>query len=73
MTWQPIASAPRDGTSILVYEPNDELGDESIYVCRWGPRMLTRDEAPAWVEASGEGYHVWEPTHWQPLPKPPQQ
>lgn len=69
--WQPIFSAPRDGTAILVYEPDQELADETVYVCRWAPRKGTKDQTPAWVEASGEGYFVWQPTHWMPLPEPP--
>lgn len=59
--WQPIETAPKDGTEILVYEPNFEHA--AIYVCKY--------DDPVWIEAGGECYATWQPTHWMPLPKAP--
>lgn len=69
MTWQPIATAPRDGTRVLLGPafPGPPI-DEAVVVGYWD-----RDEAH-------EGGQCWrdvevserlEPTHWMPLPDPP--
>lgn len=59
--WQPIETAPKDGTRVLLW------------------RRAIRDQ-PAPIMADGfwcETCWVWpyilsEPTHWQPLPAPPE-
>ena len=65
--WQPIETAPRDGTAILVWP--GVLFTEMTYfhtsVVRW------HDWKEAWIEASGEEYNTFYPTHWMPLPPPP--
>ena len=66
--WQPIETAPKDGTPILIYEPPYfDATPHATYVCSWD----TYKEA--WVEHSGECYAQYEPTHWMPLPEPPTQ
>lgn len=70
--WQPIETAPKDGTRILVYGkwrgelygPTDD--DAAIYVAIWG--------GDGWMVEGSEYYSPWvDPaTHWQPLPEPPQ-
>ena len=68
--WQPIETAPRDGTIILVWV------DGECIVVRWlkwcnsndpGRWELTRTGSYA---ADGELYA--DPTHWQPLPPAPE-
>ena len=57
--WQPIATAPRDGTTILVYEPG------FFQTAAW-----ESDEFRAgWTNA----YSSWlgDITHWMPLPEGP--
>jgi hypothetical protein len=57
----------------LGYDPKKEKM-ERIYVLIYKPKVeyigefkyLSRDEC--YLEASGEGYFNWEPTHWMPLP-----
>ena len=61
MEWQPIETAPKDGTQILVYEPEEKY--TPIYVVVY--------DNGKWIEASGEQYANWKPTHWMPLPLPP--
>lgn len=69
-TWQPIESAPRDGTRILVWDGYTQ------FVAWWGERSLWSRQADAWVygECGGE-YNslpeVDQPTHWMPLPEEP--
>jgi hypothetical protein len=83
--WQPIATAPRDGTHILAYgweytthysEPG-RMQQREIW-CKWNNTWM-------FVEADGGLFHRepcrsdehWEPcrtfnpTHWMPLPEPP--
>lgn len=69
--WQPIETAPKDGTAILAwpiwgggfYSPEGET--QIAYVMRWEERKSI------WVEASGEEYMQCSPTHWMPLPPAP--
>lgn len=63
--WQPIETAPKDGTSILVAAPGGVVTEAS-----WS----SRDNG--WFDAYGLREDPWEgnklhPTHWMPLPEPP--
>lgn len=77
--WQPISTAPKDGTAILIYEPADEsrFNEASIYVCRWESHegmTWKREHGPgagAWTETEGEQFLEFDPTHWMPLPEAP--
>jgi len=69
--WQPIETAPKDGTAILAWPINGngfyskDEEDRISYVVRWYARNAV------WLEASGEEYMQCYPTHWMPLPAPP--
>jgi len=72
--WKPIQTAPRDGTTILVYfrqygartvrscknddDPKDELRLWWVDDYKYGPYPL-------------RGYRRGDATHWMPLPEPP--
>lgn len=60
--WQPIETAPRDGTAVLVwlreYKGRDRF---TSYVAQF--------DGYSWVSVPGK--YTWAPTHWQPLPPPP--
>ena len=67
--WQPIETAPRDGTAVLGYIPSKR-----------GAYLARQDVVP--IHWSGWGGGVWdnstsghhiveEVTHWMPLPEPP--
>ena len=65
--WQPIETAPKDGTYILVYGP--EEWDMVLWHPYWG-------DCGAWCRVQTADYdndnrEVRNPTHWQPLPPPP--
>lgn len=70
LSWQPIETAPRDGTDVLCFcvEPKFE-GDENPYtemrVCFFG--MMLEDY---WCWQSYYGYEQ-SPTHWMHLPPSP--
>ncbi len=57
--WQPIGTAPRDGTNILIYEADEG----TVRVARW------RDDTipTGWTGSERS------PSHWLPLPLPPNQ
>ena len=63
--WQPMSTAPRDGTRVLVWSPT-----EGAY------HVLSFDSAPppGWMSQDGD-YVVFEDqeplSHWLPLPAPP--
>lgn len=54
--WQPIATAPRDGTEILTFRGGESMA-VAVCVSGW------------WVCTDGMG--LLGVTHWMPLPKPP--
>lgn len=69
--WQSIETAPKDGTSILLYCPEDDVVDIGF----WNPR------GDSWVEGKLVNTGSWtsrigwfqpdEVSHWMPLPKKP--
>lgn len=63
--WQPIETAPRDGTLVLLYV--GRFAVDGFYLLHWEPKA---GAAGAWVDDSGRGL-VGEPTHWMSLPEPP--
>jgi len=71
--WQLIETAPKDGTPILCYDP--KMDDLKVYVVKWSEINIFYTDPPriisSWIEASGEEWHGWAPTHWMPLPLPP--
>lgn len=71
--WQPIATAPKDGTHILAFIPGGDGYPSLIYVLNWRrvPYNTAIHGEWHWVEAAGEEYEWFEPTHWMPLPNPP--
>ena len=65
MNWQPIETAPKDGTHILLARTDSEWVCQGRYVCDdKGWYELNNDASDHW---GGEIY----PTHWMPLPEPP--
>lgn len=69
--WQPIATAPKDGTPILVYAHNGCVQWELItplWIVRWQEYYNAKGEkAYQWVEAGGEHYTSCDPVLWAPL------
>jgi hypothetical protein len=61
--WQPIETAPKDGTHILIY---DAYGECSVVY--W----FTYDNGNdcGWTYDGGDRF---DPSHWMPLPDPPKE
>lgn len=77
--WRTIETAPKDGTAILGYgrhirSPPDAQrgvmpGDHWWGIMLWD--IWHWEVTPTWVFAK-DGAIVWsDPTHWMPLPEPP--
>lgn len=62
--WQPIETAPRDGTLIWTYDTK-RSPESAMRVCWW--TSFYRDEE-GWVDDDDSEP---EPTHWKPLPLSP--
>ena len=58
--WQPITTAPNDGTLILTFQANSMTGAK-VKLISW-----RNDTVP-----NGWSMRENEPTHWMPLPAPP--
>lgn len=81
--WQPISSAPRDGTHVLLAIPVDRDPTDSLppwfqIVGWWDDDINADGEDAGWTDGTPanwnmQEYAIWEPTHWQPLPSPPNQ
>jgi hypothetical protein len=63
--WQPIETAPRDGTLILVawQNPNKTWDMNCMF---W----FEEDGKGEWFDYTAD--YICTPTHWMPLPKPPE-
>lgn len=79
MEWQPIETAPRDGTTVLVYVPGESLFPTAArydtperFEADYGDRDYM-EEGWRWSLGYPCDFHeeVLQPTHWMPLPPPP--
>ena len=73
--WQPIETAPRDGTWILLTGGSIEYswdGDSqpAAVVGQYAIALTTERWQFAWYDGGYYGEYV-DPTHWMPLPEPP--
>lgn len=73
MKWQPIETAPKDGTTILL------ASGKYVLTGYWetDPGWAWKFDGPCWgiCEVEDDYYSVYKfpdwPTHWMPLPEPP--
>ena len=61
--WQPIETAPTNGQPILVWKDTTK---EHFVVAN-----VRGAHGPGWC--TPDGYQIFKPSHWQPLPSPPSQ
>lgn len=62
MNWKPIDTAERSAVRILMFEPTYKTSAKGVFVGFW-------DQSRGWV--ADPGRYKKQPTHWQPLPEPP--
>jgi hypothetical protein len=65
--WQPIDTAPRDGRTIIAYRPTDPPHIEGMYWANY-----EKDNGAWHWSYDGESSLTIPPSHWMPLPEPPQ-
>lgn len=63
--WQPIETAPKDGTRIIGWPIYGHTGPREIYFAAF-------EHQPCWMVANSANSRQ-APTHWQPLPAPPRE
>jgi hypothetical protein len=79
--WQPIETAPEDGTLVLVWGPQMGVACDGMSIAAWhdDERTIAEVGRPAW-RAYVAGFRVYDdsnldlsnqPTHWMPRPLPP--
>lgn len=67
--WQDIETAPKDETDVLLYRAVSTIGQLPPIVAAWfddglnGAGWASFDKPDSWIDGV--------PTHWQPLPEPP--
>lgn len=75
MSWQPIETAPKDGTEVLLWFAQFETRRIGAWM-PWGDSSYPF----LWQDCHGGNLHrPWKyedenydyPTHWHPLPEPP--
>ncbi len=64
--WQPIETAPRDGTEILIATGSYRGG---VVVVSWYGTAHGQDVHNCFADWDGDSY--LDATHWMPLPDPP--
>jgi len=71
--WQPIETAPKDGTKIVVFNPDREEPEVAWYVPVVFHLDDGEDSGVAWPWKTYDNAYKEEwPDHWQPIPKPPE-
>lgn len=74
--WQPIETAPKDGTWIIVFGgyAADDDADRTFAIVQWSNYLNCGKTYPRWMFAWYDGGYYgryYDPTHWMPLPPPP--
>jgi hypothetical protein len=66
--WHPIETAPKDGTPVILFFPNNYWRTDL-------PVALGFGSEDGWYEGEADSHSMTafgsQPTHWMPLPKPP--
>jgi hypothetical protein len=77
--WQPIETAPKDGTAIILAVPTEHRDGFIVGEGYFAPENLEGGDW-WWAGVYHSDYYGgpisemnhWPPSHWQPLPEPPQ-
>lgn len=64
MEWQPVETAPTDGTDVIVADPDRLSAEWHIFTARCVDGRWFRSNIASLPSTV-------RPTHWMPLPEPP--
>ena len=72
--WQPIESAPKDGTEILVWS---KIGGGKHKFATWESDKYAKNPRPYWRMGNQNldgvmPQRIYQPLFWMPLPLPPE-
>lgn len=79
--WRPISEAPTDGKSVLLACDYDRHGKQRVSLAWWDDQFDKSEISGCWIEGWFYDYQEDEntpmrvefrPTHWKPLPTPPE-
>jgi len=77
-TWQPIETAPKDGTDVVLWHVRFGImmGHWDEATCDWWaiyawPNSSLPYPCEEWFSPFMDGNNETDPSHWMPLPAPP--
>ena len=71
MNWQPIETAPKDGSDILVFFRGSQGNKSRQVIAMWeDDKKDVQTYDGFWIDAH-VGEIIPNVTHWMPLPEPP--
>ncbi len=73
--WQPIETAPKDGRWVLVYggkSVHDPQDGSRAFECKCDTVIQAFQNLSGEWEGMADGW-TYRPTHWMPLPPPPEE
>ena len=74
--WRPIETAPRDRTHMLLLFRPQAAAWGKVAPGMFNPDQYAKRPRPYWEMwlriGSVTGSREWEPTHWMPMPPPPE-
>lgn len=73
--WEPIETAPKDGTTVIVAVPilNNKDNGYNVTAARYEDIYYVNHDYTGWVQMQDEEgvTAIWTPHFWMPLPEPP--
>jgi hypothetical protein len=70
--WQPIESAPRDGTLVFLWDAREQDEIDRVAVGKWlGPEDHHSIPGGMWAYRVDTMWWQFFPTHWMPIPDDP--
>jgi len=70
--WQPIDTAPKDGTVLLLYDAGDDIPGKPVIMVGYYNKLRQEQKfyRSAWMPVYIDHIQL-SPSHWMPLPDPP--